>query len=119
MPELTKKPLTDGRVRFCVTVPRDKAANIQKALEGVLALLDEPGEDTRGYAVDEVFPDMTPGKVLRGARGLAGLTQAQLAAKVGAHKSHISEMERGVRTIGKDMAKRLAKALNMPYKAFL
>lgn len=33
--------------------------------------------------------------------------------------THISEMERGKRTIGKAMARRLGEALDFPYKAFL
>lgn len=44
------------------------------------------------------------------------LTQAQLAAMVGVKPSHISDMENGKRSIGKEMAKRLAKALNSRYK---
>jgi len=32
---------------------------------------------------------------------------------------HISEMENGKRTIGKELAKRLGKALNADYKVFL
>ncbi len=32
---------------------------------------------------------------------------------------YISEMENGKRTIGKEMAKRLGKALNISYKVFL
>ena len=51
---------------------------------------------------------MQLGDVLRGAR----CTQAQLAARVGVKPSHISEMERGKRPLGKEMAKRLAKALH-------
>ncbi|WP_268870177.1 helix-turn-helix domain-containing protein [Alkalidesulfovibrio alkalitolerans] len=57
--------------------------------------------------------------MLRGARGLRGMTQARLAVAIGVHVTNISEMERGLRPIGKEMAKRLAKALDMPYKAFL
>jgi plasmid maintenance system antidote protein VapI len=33
--------------------------------------------------------------------------------------THISEMERGKRPIGKDMAKRLAKVFKVNYKVFL
>jgi len=38
---------------------------------------------------------------------------------IGVRPSHISEMENGKRTIGKEMAKRLAKALGTEYKVFL
>ena len=47
------------------------------------------------------------------------MTQAALAERAGIHKSHVSEMERGVRPIGKKMAKRLGKALGTSYKVFL
>jgi plasmid maintenance system antidote protein VapI len=74
--------------------------------------------EDRLYTVDEVFPEMPPGDILRGARHREGLTQAQLAAMIRAKASHISEMERGKRPIGKDLAKRLAKALHTSYQVF-
>jgi transcriptional regulator with XRE-family HTH domain len=47
------------------------------------------------------------------------MTQAELAAEVGVKPTHISEMERGKRPIGKDMAQCLAKVLKVNYKVFL
>jgi plasmid maintenance system antidote protein VapI len=38
---------------------------------------------------------------------------------IGIPQRHISEMENGKRPIGKEMAKRLGKALNIGYKVFL
>lgn len=110
MLELTKTPLTDGRIAVSVIVPAERMGRVEMALEEALDSY---------HSIKEVFPDLGPGDALRGARGLAGLTQAKLAEAAGVHKSHISEMERGVRPIGKEMAKRLGKALNMPYKVFL
>jgi len=107
-----------------VRVPAAHAAKVCAVIENVLALIPgkegvgEAGED-RLYRVDEVFPEMPPGDILRGARYREGLTQAQLAAMIGAKPSHISEMEKGKRPIGKDMAKRLAKALHTSYQVFL
>lgn len=117
MSELTKKPLTDGRIEFCFRASKDKAPAVQKALEGVLALLED--DDVTTYAIEEVFPGYGPKEALRGARRMADLTQQQLADMIGAAKSHVSEMERGKRPIGKEMAKRLAKALNADYRVFL
>lgn len=77
------------------------------------------GDEDRLYTVEEVFPDLKPGDILRGARHREGLTQAQLAAMIGVKPSHISEMEKGKRPIGKDMSKRLAKVLNTSYQIFL
>ena len=57
---------------------------------------------------------------LRGLRSREHLTQKQLSQMIGAKPSHISEMENGKRSIGKEMAKRLAKALRTHYnKVFL
>ena len=47
------------------------------------------------------------------------LTQKDLAHLVGVSQTHISEMEHGKRPIGKDMARRLAKALKVNYRVFL
>lgn len=47
------------------------------------------------------------------------MTQAALAAAIGVHKSHISGMERGVRPIGKAMAKKLGHALEMNWRIFV
>ncbi len=59
------------------------------------------------------------GKAMAGARYREGMTQTQLAELTGIPQRHISEMENGKRPIGKEMAKRLGKALNIGYKTFL
>ena len=110
MLEVTKKPLTDGLVSVCAWIPEDRVVEVEQAIRDALA---------PNIPADIVLQDSTPGAVLRGARGLRELTQKKLAEMIGVHKSHISEMERDVRPIGKVMAKRLAQALEMPYKAFL
>ena len=58
-------------------------------------------------------------KALAGARYREGLTQMKLSELTGIPQRHISEMENGKRPIGKEMAKRLGKALNISYKVFL
>jgi len=71
----------------------------------------------------EAFPEYQeqdfPGVCLRASRTKEGLTQKELADLVGIPQRHISEMENGKRPIGKEMAKRLGKALNISYKVFL
>ena len=47
------------------------------------------------------------------------ITQKQLAAVLGIQQTRVSEMENGVRPISVDMAKRIGKAYNISYKAFL
>ena len=71
----------------------------------------------------EAFPEYRdedlPGVCLRGSRYKEGLTQKQLAEMIGIPQRHVSMMENGKRPIGKEMAKRLGKVLNISYKVFL
>ncbi len=63
--------------------------------------------------------DLTPGAALIGARGKENMTQRDLAKLTGIPQRHISEMENNKRSIGKDMAKKLGKALKISYRVFL
>lgn len=121
MSEPMKTQPTKEYAELTFRVPAAHAGAIQKIVSEVLSLLPDVEEDEgRLYTVDEVFPEgISPADVLRGARFREEMTQAQLAAKVGVKVSNISEMERGKRPIGKEMAKRLAKALNISHKVFL
>ncbi len=47
------------------------------------------------------------------------MTQSELAGKTGIPRRHISEMEHGKRTIGKQKARKLAAALGMDARRFL
>jgi hypothetical protein len=71
----------------------------------------------------ECFPELDeqslPGVVLAGARAKEGLTQQRLSELTGIPQRHISEMENGRRPIGRDIAKRLERALKVGYKVFL
>lgn len=60
-----------------------------------------------------------PAIMLRGSRHKQGLTQNQLAELLDISQHHISEMENGKRSIGKEMAKRLAKVFKTDYRMFL
>lgn len=71
----------------------------------------------------EAFPECTdeqlPCVSLIGARHKEGLTQKQLADKLGIKQGYVSDIEAGKRSIGKTMAKRLGTVLNISYKVFL
>jgi transcriptional regulator with XRE-family HTH domain len=56
---------------------------------------------------------------LGGARVKEGITQRELAELTRIPQRHISEMENGKRTIGKERAKKLAEVLKVNYKVFL
>ncbi len=68
---------------------------------------------------EEVYPNFNPSVALRGARKKEGLTQEELAKLIGISQTHISEMENGKRTIGKEMAKRFSNILKIDYRVFL
>ena len=124
--ELTKKQTTNDFVEIRLRIPGEKQASILAILQDMLALADvnyslqtDSQGDDETVGMEDVFPDLHPGSAIRGLRYREELTQAQLAAKIRVKRHHISEMEHGKRPIGKEMAKRLAKALKTDYKVFL
>ena len=60
-----------------------------------------------------------PGRMLRAARTKEDMTQIQLADLTGIPQRHLSEMEQGKRSIGKERAKKLAEALQVDYRVLL
>ena len=117
-----KVQITGEYADISLRVPTAYVNGLKGVIENLLSLLNNAaGEnETQSFTVEEVFPEgIRPMDMLKGARYREGLTQAQLAAKLGVKPANISEMERGKRPIGKEMAKRLAKALNTSYKVFL
>lgn len=77
---------------------------------------------TDSIPATELFPDLATnpqGIYLKGIRYREELTQEQLSEATGIVRRHISEMENGKRTIGKENAKKLAEALHVDYRMFL
>ena len=100
----------------------------------ISVLQEEFGDDLRleGEQGDEIVPvfetewyrriksSMTPGDNLKIYRDNRGWTQAQLGEKLGGlPRQHISNMERGLRPISKNMAKRLAQIFEVPPSKFI
>jgi DNA-binding XRE family transcriptional regulator len=104
-------------------VPAKEVDRVKSAFSKFLELAGVqysiPGEEEDLLIWEEAFPGLGPGDILQGARDREGITQTELAERIGVKPHHISEMESGKRSIGKDMARRLAKALNTGYKVFL
>lgn len=125
MLELTKTQTTAGLTELRMVVPPDKADLIADALRSLLLFsgqemrIKEEEEDEALYPVSDLFPKITPSMCLRGLRTREGLTQAELAEKLGVKQHHISEMENDKRPIGPEMAHRLEEAFGTSYKAFL
>ena len=117
MQERTKKhPIESVELRFLGPI-----VNMAKAIERLksLGFVDTSDSVPWREACPEYSEGQLIGKALAGARYREGLTQIQLSEMTGIPQRHISEMENGKRPIGKEMAKRLGKVLNISYKIFL
>ena len=118
-----KAQTTGALTNIVLTVPTEHAENLCKAINSILELaqfsrpLNEDGEEL--YSAREVFPESSPGNRLRGLRFREGITQKEFAAALSIRQHHVSEMEKGVRAISVDMAKRIGETYNISYKVFL
>lgn len=73
----------------------------------------------REAAKDLISKYTETGMLIRGGRHKAGLTQKELAKKIGVLPHHISEMEHGKRPISKKMAQKLGEIFQVDYRVFL
>lgn len=83
---------------------------------------DKTGEvmvDWRSAFTDLIDKFSEAGATLRGLRMREGLTQTELALKMGIAQANISKMEHGKRLIGKAMAKKFASFFHTDYRIFL
>ena len=114
----------DDLIEINFAVPATKSGPVLDALCSMLALtglkprrVDADGDEI--LPVEEVLEDVTPAMALRGLRVKEDITQAELAERIGISQNMVSEMESGKRTITTKMAKRIAEAFGVSYKAFL
>ena len=98
---------------FRVICPVDHAEAVKKYLVSQGCTLEEFVDPAT------VFPQRSPGTLLRGARNRENLTQQRLADMCGISRHHISEMENGKRTIGRQNARKLGEALGIDPRLFL
>ena len=76
------------------------------------------------YSIDDVFGDIIDeygeaAALLKGLRHRENLTQVEFAEKISVTQANLSAIENGKRTIGKDIAKRIAKIFNIDYRYLL
>ena len=82
----------------------------------VAVLADEPDTELVSIESTGYWKEMEKnrvGNLLAGARLKAGMTQAQLADKLGIRQNMVSDYERGRRTYSDAMATRLSKTLKV------
>jgi len=113
MQALTKKHHTENLVPLHLMVHPANIATITRFVES----LEKPGSTP--WKEVAARRGNVPASVLRGARSKEEMTQTHLSELTGIPQRHISEMERGKRPIGKEMAKKLADALKTDYRVFL
>jgi len=119
MLERTKKRPTDEMVTLRLRVHRSNEERVKQFIASVEAELQDESLPWR-EVIDRLRPDDNiPSAILRGSRVKEDLTQVQLSEMTGIPRRHISEMEHGKRPVGKETARKLAKALNCDYRIFL
>ena len=100
-------------------IPKSEVKNVIRLIEKKAVQ-----EEVESVPWEEVFKDRfektgKPAVMLRGARTKEGMSQVQLAEKLGIDQADLSKMENGKRPIGKKMAKKLGKLLRIHYQLFL
>lgn len=125
MPVHMKKLRTDD-VEIIVREGTEKKFRISREVaHGLILILNEYRKYFQETVpADEVFREIDekysrPGAALQGARLKEDLSQVELAEKLGISQADLSKMEHGKRSIGKAMAKRLARYLKIDYRIFL
>ena len=108
-------------------VPENRIDDIVNALKNFGAVEVNDDNELGIHSLAELskltYPGLTHeqiiGERLKTARKDAKITQKVLAERIGAKQSHIAEMEKGKKSIGKVRAKKLAVILNVDYRIFL
>jgi DNA-binding XRE family transcriptional regulator len=75
-------------------------------------------------SIDVLFKDLTeqsgePAVLLKGLRHREGLSQVEFAKKINISQTNLSAMENGRRSIGKELAKKIAEIFKVDYRIFL
>jgi len=112
----TRKHLTDELVTITLQVRRSKVPQLRQYAKSLET------EEERSFSIAEVFPEYVGRELevaLRAYRNREGFTQKRLAELTGIPQHHISEMENGKRSIGKERARKLAEALHCDYRQLL
>jgi ribosome-binding protein aMBF1 (putative translation factor) len=122
MQEHTKRRLIDNRfesvvVEILLYGPKQNESSLLKAAKNLGYKTKDSIHWREAFA--EYSDEELPGVALSGARIKEGLTQKKLAENLRITQGHVSEMERGKRSIGKAMAKKIADVLNVDYRIFL
>ena len=115
---LTEITITEGNKTTQFRLPA-------QAGRGLLTLLRSLQKDlTPSASAREFFPDLKNaekriGVIFRGIRFKNGLTQAEVAKRLGLDQSDVSKIEKGKSSIGKGLAKKIEHEFGIDYRRFL
>ena len=105
-------------VEVCVQVP-PAAVNTLKELASLLCAGQLSGSDDGVVVVQGMSRATRPGRMLKGLRLRADITQKELAKEIGVPQGHISQYERNDRKIPYQKAVALAEILETSVDDFL
>jgi DNA-binding XRE family transcriptional regulator len=116
---LIKIEITEGKRHRLYLVPKGAAHAVATLLDGFDEADEEGSIDAR-----ELYPELNdPAKraaiAFHGTRLRLGLTQQQMAKKLGLSQSDVSKIEKGEREISRKLAMRIGKTFAIDYKRFL
>jgi DNA-binding XRE family transcriptional regulator len=115
---LVKIEITEGKKRRLYLVPKDAANAVATLLKGLEGEYGEP-MDARVLYPELNDPVKRAGIAFHGVRLRLGLTQKQMAEKIGLNQSDVSKIEKGEREISRKLAMRIGETLGVDYKRFL
>lgn len=110
--------IRDGVKRKLFLVPSEKANAIETLIK------EAPNSENELIDAGEVFPDLRnpekrPFVVFRGIRAKTGLTQEEVAKRLGITQAEVSKIECGKRLIGKALAKKIEQEFKIDYRRLL
>ena len=120
---VVNQPHTEG-FRIVGSIPKDVLDFVERRYSREsISIMDDDGDELIDPTEMDFYKEMkaseTPGGNLRFYRRLVGMTQQELAEKLGMSKHHISDMENGRRAISKKTAKELATLFDTSVERFI
>lgn len=118
----TKTRLTNLEIKAGNSIFRFSSVPATKLKPLLVSLKDYAEESTPWREVAKSRIQEAGGEsahMLKTSREMAGMSQTELAKKLGMPQGNISQIETGKRPVGKTLAKRLAQIFKVDYRVFL
>lgn len=111
--------IKDGAKKKLFLVSQKQARAIETLLREGPASLDDELIDIGEFLPNLKDATKLPSINFRGIRAKTGLTQNDVAEKLGITQAEVSKIEGGKRAIGKALAKKIQKEFGIDYRRFL